>query len=87
MHVMQLHDFSNIWSIQVHKYINTKVKDAQYVIHRLPNCQVNDILRKLKIQLHYCFEVHGVNFTSYVATYLHCSMLFNYYCTCIHISM
>ena len=48
MLVMQLHDFSNIWSIQVHKYINTKVKDAQYVINRLLNFQVNDTLSKLK---------------------------------------
>ena len=38
----------NIWSIHVHKYINTKVKDAQYVMHRLLNYQVNDILSKLK---------------------------------------
>ena len=53
MHVMKLHDFSNIWSIQVHEYITNKVKDAQYVINRLLNCQVNNILSKLKIQLHY----------------------------------
>ena len=49
MLVMQLHDFSyNVWSIHVHKYINTKVKDAQYVILRLLNCQVSDSLSKLK---------------------------------------
>ena len=35
-------------SMQVHKYINNKVKDTQYVILRLLNCQVNDILSKLK---------------------------------------
>ena len=45
---MQLHDFSNMWSIQVHEYINNKVKDAQYVINRLLNCQVNNTFEQIE---------------------------------------